>query len=265
MQSDPTKPMSDMLTFEQPLNEKCRLLLRIAHLFAQLDFHLPQAHRWHTRAALQALLEIANILARADIKPELIKELDLYRAVLARVEPGPQVNTQALQQVLTELQDAHTTLANQSGQLGEKLRKDDFLNSIYQRSAIPGGTSDFDLPQLHQWLQQEHTERLSWLQSWYDQVQIVHSTVDLLLRMIRHSTTFTRSQATRGFFQQNLDRDLKVQMIRIALPEDSELFAEISGGRHRFSVRFMHAESGQSAMQTDQDVAFRLNVCSVAL
>lgn len=256
--------MSDTLIFEQPLNEKCRLLLRMSHLFNQLDFHLPLTDRWHSRAALQALLDIANILARADIKPELLKELDFYDAVLSRIAPGPQVDTQALQQALTDLRDTHATLASQPGQLGERLRKDDFLNTIYQRSAIPGGTSDFDLPQLHQWLQQDHTVRLSCLQAWCDQVTAVRSAVGLLLQMIRHSTTFVAKQAVRGFFQQNLDRDLKIQMVRIALPTTVGLFAEISGGRHRFSVRFMQSASGQSPSQTDQNVAFRLNICSVA-
>lgn len=254
--------MSDTLIFEQPLNEKCRLLLRMSHLFDQLDFHLPQADSWHTRAALQALLDIANILARADIKPELLKELDFYDTVLSRVTPSRQVNTQALQQIRAELRDTHEALASQPGQLGERLRKDDFLNNIYQRSAIPGGTSDFDLPQLHQWLQQAHTERLSCLQIWCDQVQIVRSAVGLLLQMIRHSTTFVPNQAVRGFFQQTLDRELKIQMVRIALPATSGLFAEISGGRHRFSVRFMQPEPGQSAIQTEQDILFRLNICS---
>ncbi len=257
--------MPDTLIFEQPLNEKCRLLLRVAHLFDQLDFHLPQADRWHTRAALQALLDIASILARADIKPELLKELDFYNAVLSRITLGPQVDAQTLQQVITELRDTHAALASQPGQLGERLRKDDFLNNIYQRSAIPGGASDFDLPQLHQWLQQDHAGRLACLQTWCEQIQVVRSAVYLLLRMIRHSTTFVPNQAIRGFFQQNLDRDLKIQMVRVALPATSGLFAEISGGRHRFSIRFMQSEPGRSAIQTDQDIAFRLNICSVVL
>ncbi len=257
--------MSDTLIFEQPLNEKCRLLLRVAHLFDQLDFHLPQADRWHTRAALQALLDIASILARADIKPELLKELDFYNAVLSRVAPGPQVDTGVLQQVIDELRATHAALASQPGQLGEQLRKDDFLSSVYQRSAIPGGTSDFDLPQLHQWLQQDHARRLTFLQAWCEQIQAVRSAVNLLLRMIRHSTTFVPNQAVRGFFQQNLDRDLKIQMVRVALPATSELFAEISGGRHRFSIRFMQSEPERSATQTDQDITFRLNICSVML
>ncbi|MEL6711573.1 MAG: cell division protein ZapD, partial [Pseudomonadota bacterium] len=84
------------------------------------------------------------------------------------------------------------------------------------------------------------------------------------LRMIRHSTTFVTNQAVRGFFQQNLDRDTKVQMVRIALPATTDLFAEISGGRHRFSIRFMQFMPGQAAIQTDQDIAFKLNICSTA-
>lgn len=77
--------MADTTIFEHPLNEKCRTWLRLSHLFEQFDFHMPHANEWHARAAVTALLDIANVLSRADIKSELLKELDRYRHSLARM------------------------------------------------------------------------------------------------------------------------------------------------------------------------------------
>ena len=70
--------MPETTVFEHPLNEKCRTWLRLSHLYEQFDFHRASDTEWHARAAMAALLDIANVLARADIKSELLKELDRY-------------------------------------------------------------------------------------------------------------------------------------------------------------------------------------------
>ena len=54
--------MAETILFEHPLNEKCRTWLRMSHLFEQFEFHLPHAEEWHARAAMAALLDIANVL-----------------------------------------------------------------------------------------------------------------------------------------------------------------------------------------------------------
>ena len=256
--------MSDTLIFEQPLNEKCRLLLRIAHLFEQLDFHLPKPDVWHARVALQVLLDIGHLLARADIKSELLKEIKRYQMTLERVMHNPKVDRHLLQHVLQDLRNTHTLLVSQPGKLGDSLRTDDFLNAIQQRKTIPGGTIDGDLPQLHAWLHQPPAERLLYLDDWRNEVSVVREAVDLLLRMIRNSTTFTPAQAVNGLFQQQVASEVSVQMVRIVLPKIPGLFAEISGGRHRFSIRFMQSVDWQQTAQVTQDIQFKLNVCSLS-
>jgi len=62
--------LPDTTIFEHPLNEKCRTWLRLSHLFEQLEFHMPHGEEWHARAAMTALLDIANVLSRADIKSD---------------------------------------------------------------------------------------------------------------------------------------------------------------------------------------------------
>ena len=67
---------------EDGLTEKCRTWLRLSHLFEQFDFHVAHDEEWQARAAVAALLDIATVLARADIKSELLKELERYRQSL---------------------------------------------------------------------------------------------------------------------------------------------------------------------------------------
>lgn len=255
--------MSQPIIFEQPLNEKCRTLLRLSHLFEQLDFHAPEENPWHARAALGALLDISVILARADIKSELIKEMDRYHLSLSRMADLPDVDHDRLHQILQNLERSQLALRTIKGQLGAALRSSDFLNSVLQRTAIPGGGFDFDLPQLHYWLGLPHEERLQQLHDWRDQVASVQKAVELLLGLIRHSTTFGPCQANAGFYSQSLPSGASVQMIRVRLAADSPLYAEISGGKHRFSIRFMDSSDWEHPVQSARNLSFDLNVCII--
>ena len=67
--------MSTELTFEHPLNERIRTFLRLEHLLDKVVHFLPQEDAWASRAAVEGLLDILAVTARADIKTELLKEL----------------------------------------------------------------------------------------------------------------------------------------------------------------------------------------------
>lgn len=251
---------SSNITFEQPLNEKCRTMLRLEHLFEQYDYHVPHDNPWHARSAIRALLDIASLLSRADIKSELLKEMDRYHLSLSRMANLPDVDHHRLQHILQNLRLIQQGLQGIQGQLGIALRNSDFLNAVLQRSAIPGGGFDFDLPQLHYWLSLPHGERLLQFDDWRNEIATVHEAVELLLGLIRHSTTFSPCQANAGFYQKSLPSGASVQMIQVRLATDAQLYAEISGGKHRFSIRFMESDDLEHPVQTERDVAFDLNI-----
>ena len=254
--------MSDQITFEHPLNERTRLLLRLAHLFEQLDFFLPQEEAWHTRAAMSALLDIASLLSRTDIKSEIIKELERHIGKLSRIRQTPGVDMQRLGQILDGLEKNLVELHRSEGQLGQYLRENEFLKSIMQRSSIPGGSCAFDMPQFHFWLEQPPEDRIHQLQHWASRLATVQHAVSLLVSLIRSSSTPRKELAQQGFFQQSLDAQMPVQLVRVSIPKALRLFAEISGGKHRFTVRFMRfTEEGERASQTYEDTGFLLTTC----
>jgi len=255
--------LSDTTLFEHPLNEKCRTWLRLSHLFEQLEFHLPYAEEWHARAAVKALLDIANVLSRADIKSELLKELDRYKQSLSRMAGSPGVDTDRLEHILQDLQQTCQGVRQISGQLGGALRANEFLNSILQRSSIAGGGFDFDLPQYHYWLQMPQQERTLQLDDWRNEISPVQDAVELLLTLIRNSAVPTQERAAAGFYQKSLPGNASAQLLRVGVPSALGLYAEISGGKHRFSIRFMHCADWQHPVQSDQDIGFSLATCLI--
>ena len=141
------------ICYEQPLNERIRTILRLEHLFRQAAYWLTGNSTWHSRAVLNTLFDIQNVFGRADLRSELIKELERHAANLGKLINNPNVDSAALNTILDDLDVLLDRLHAIGGQLGQKLRDNEFLNSIRQRSSIAGGDCAFDLPAYHQWLQ----------------------------------------------------------------------------------------------------------------
>ena len=255
--------MADQILFEHPLNEKCRTLLRLWHLFDQFEHHVPLATEWGSRAALMVLLDVAAVLSRADIKSELIKESERYVSALSKMASNPGVDRTRLEQILREIQSISQTLQAVHGQLGHGLRNNEFLKAVSQRSSIPGGSFDFDLPQFHYWLQLQHAERVEQLDGFRREVAPVQRAVNLLLSLIRNSAVPKSEHAIAGFFQRNLSGNNQAQLVRVQVRADLGLFAEISGSKHRFSIRFLEGADPEHPSQTSADVGFQLTTCSL--
>jgi cell division protein ZapD len=253
--------VTDLIHFEHPLNERVRTFLRLEHLFLQVDHFRPQSDQWSNRAAVDGLLSIISIFSRADLKTEILKELERHTSNLERVRQQPGVDMQALGQVLDDLEQAIHQVYRLNGQIARQLRSNEFLTTILQRSSIPGGNCNFDLPQYHHWLNQPHEIRQQQMSEWLHELLPVREAVVLLLNLVRHSNLPTRELAENGFFQRVLESSAPAQMVRVSLPHNSSIFTEISGNKHRFSIRFLKAMDSGKPTQSNQNVEFLLTAC----
>ena len=71
--------------------------------------------------------------------------------------------------------------------------------------------------------------------------------------------------AVQGFYQQSLDSKTPVQLIRVAVPFEAQMVAEISGGKHRISVRFLkfNGKIESRPVQVKDDFEFKLTTCII--
>ena len=258
--------MSDLTTatiYEHPLNERLRFFLRLEFLFRQTRHSLRGEAVWDSHNSLSALLEILNIVSRLDMKTEAIKELDRIHGTLSALTQTAGVNHDRLGQLLTTLGGFKSQLHSMDGPLAQELRENELFKLVVQRSGIPGGLCDFDLPPYRHWLKQPAERRITDLRAWLSTLDTLRLSVELMLKLIRESADPTPQVASNGNYQQNLDSGTPYQLIRVWLPADSPHFVEISAGRHRFTARFMNASVATRPTQTDSDVAFHISCCAL--
>ncbi|MCQ8104261.1 cell division protein ZapD [Methylomonas sp. SURF-2] len=256
--------MNRQTTYEFPLNERIRVFMRLEQLFQQLSHFMAGDSVFDKRAAVDTLLDILVIFGRADLKSELIKELDRHAKVLGMLSGSQDVDTQKLQEILSELTQASRNLYNASGKVGASVMESGLFQSISQRSTIPGGTCSFDLPAFHYWLEQDRADQQRDFQQWTQPFADIRNAIDLILGFIRQSSAPKQEIAQAGFFQLALDKSHPVQLLRVGVSASVGCFAEISGGKHRFSIRFMMPSSDENRpTQTPADISFSLSRCAV--
>ncbi|MDP1957054.1 MAG: cell division protein ZapD, partial [Rhodocyclaceae bacterium] len=97
-----------MITYEYPLNERIRTLLRLEDLFERtlyfVDLDGPNEHH----VAIVTLFEILEIVGRADLKFDLVQELERQRQILLSFRHNPEISEDALSGALYEIEQAST-------------------------------------------------------------------------------------------------------------------------------------------------------------
>ena len=256
--------MTDYYVYEQPLNEKVRAFLRLEKLFQQYNFHLKHGSDWNNRAAIDSILEVLAYTTRSDIKLEVLKELERQHTKLERLSQRPQIDQTQLVSVLKNIQKRIGELQSIKGQVGQDTKNIELLTAVAQKNSVPGTICDFDLPSLKHWLTQPKEVRAKHIEKWFQPFSHLDRAVQLILDVLRHSAEDTDEIAAGGFFQQSLDTNQAVQLLRISIPKDDQCYPEISAGKHRFSVRFM--KNDDPALRPDQckeDVKFKLKMCTI--
>jgi len=251
------------IVYEQPLNERMRNFLRLDFLYHQAVHHHTRSDPWSTRAAVDSLLEILAITARGDLRGEVLKDLERQMTLLSTFGTRPGVDAARLRLLLTKMHRLREDLSSAGGLFLQKLRDSEFLNAIKHRSTIPGGTCEFDLPDYTHWLNQPDEMRGADFANWLAVIRPLGDAVSELLWITREQAKSRSELAAGGVFHLTLGRDVPVQMIRVALPQGTDLYPEISGSHYRCSVRFLHwQDAGTRAVQANEDVQFTLSTCT---
>jgi cell division protein ZapD len=254
--------LNDMILYEFPLNERIRLFIRLEQLFQQLDHHIKGVSSWDCRAAIMTLLELLSVFGRTDVRSEAMQEIDRQTAALhrmTRLHSG--IDQKILGQAILDLEALNRGLYKVAGKLGQTLLEDEFLKGVIQRGALPGGSCSFDVPAYHHWLNSEPSVRRQDLMGWIEPFNHVRQAIDTLMNFIRTSANASREFTVAGFYQKSLDHTLAYQLLRVFVPKGAPYYAEISGGKHRFTIRFMVRDIGERPLQVAEDLEFRLSCC----
>ena len=257
------EPEAAPVVYEQPLNERMRTFLRLEFLYTQATYHTESANPWSARAAVSSLLEILAITARGDSRSDVLKELERQVNVLKEYQTKTGVDPARLKSLMSNLVKLREDLSTIGGNYMAPLRDSEFLSAVKHRSAIPGGTCDFDLPDYSFWLNRPAEIRAAEFNGWLALIRPLCDSIVELLWITRQNVQSKAETALGGIFQLQFDRENPCQLVRITLPADAELFPEISGNQHRCTIRFLNwLDAAARPAHVEVDVPFLLTCCA---
>ena len=251
-----------MILYEYPFNESIRTMLRLEHLFDRLGQLIERDAPVDHHHALATIFEIMDVGSRADLKSDLLKELDKHRQQLASYRGNPSISESVLDETIARIDGAFGRLNQVSGKACAALASSEWLMSIRSRISIPGGTCEFDLPAYYAWQQYDPQHRRSDLMGWVASLTPLAEALQVLLGLLRESGVPHKVVASGGQFQQILPQGRTFLLMRVRLQDGPEMVPEISGHRLMASVRLMRQDAEGRLKPSTADTTFELTLCS---
>jgi len=250
-----------LIVYEYPFNERIRTLLRLEDLYEKFVFFLNQEHPLQHHVALSTIFEMLEVAGRADLKSDLLQELERQKQTLLSFKSNPNVQAERLDEVLSEVDRISTTLMAAQGKTGQHIRDNEWLMSIRGRTIIPGGACEFDLPSYYAWQQHPVEQRITDIANWFAPLAPLFDAIGLVLRLLRESGRATRIIAQAGSYQQMLQGKV-YQMLRLSIDPSLVVVPEISANKYMLWVRFMSQGGEGKPKLLEADIPFELTLCN---
>jgi cell division protein ZapD len=251
-----------VINYEYPLSERIRTLLRLEDLYERASYFTGKTDSQEHHVALLCLFEILEVAGRADLKSDLLQELERQKQSLELLRDNPEISQEALDGVLWEIDRTSSRLFQMSGKVGQEMRENEWLMGIKQRTSIPGGVCEFDVPSYHFWLHQSAEQHRHDLELWMSPFLPIRDGIAIVLKLLRESGKVSEQIAAQGVYQQMMAGKV-AQMLRIRLKRDYQCVPEISANKYALNIRFTVQEGGQRPKVFESDVDFELTFCNL--
>ncbi len=237
-------------------------MLRLEHLFDRLAQLVPRDLPVDHHFALATIFEIMDVASRADLKSDLLKELERHRNQLVGYRGNPHIAEEALEAVIARVDHAFSGLLQLQGKAGQTLANNEWLMSIRSRISIPGGTCEFDLPAYYAWQQHDPERRRTDLHAWAGTLMPLAEALHALMSLLRDSGSPQRMVASGGQYQQSLPQGKSYHLMRVRLDGSAGLVPEITGHRLMVSIRMMRVDAEGRLRSANADTPFELTLCA---
>jgi cell division protein ZapD len=251
------------MLYEYPFNERLRTYLRLEQLFQRLLELITRESKLDHHFALATIFELIEVAARADLKSDVLRDLERQKHLLDGLRSNPEIAQDVLEKIMVQLDQRYASLQSQTGKTGQPLLENEMLSSIRSRLDIPGGINCFDLPGYHRWQHLPTQRRQDDLHRWGQCLKPLADAIFLLLGLLRDTGTPQRVAAKQGYFQQSLPPSKAYQLLRLRIDPALNLVPEISGNRLIVSVRLLRpSEDGSTLLPCNENADFELTLCA---
>lgn len=252
--------MPEQIIFEYPLSQSYRHFLQLEAAFKRLDFLCIKNNSVEVESALLCLSNLLNFLSRLDIKSEVIKELESQISHYENLKSNPAVDKQKLDNFLQQLQKLHHWAISYRGRLGDDLRDEPLILSSFKKQSLQTGVTACDSPDLYSFLCQPADDTLAQIQQWYQKLEGLKTSINVLLRLTRELSRFHVASAPMGDFLIEKPNPGNI-LLRVQVSKSLKVFPDVSAGKHRISIHFYTLDNAKQKIKVRSPIDFKYATC----
>src|SRR5450830_876056 len=211
--------------------------------------------------ALATIFDMLEVAGRADLKSDLLQELERQRQSLLGYRSNPNVEPHTLDAILSELDSVSGALVSAQGKTGQNIRDNEWLMSIRGRTIIPGGACEFDLPSYYAWQKNSAEKRFADISAWFAPIAPLFDAINVVLRLLRESGSTTKVIAQAGSYQQMLQGKV-YQLLRVGVNRELGAIPGISANKYMLWIRYMSQDGDMKPKAFENDIPFDLTLCN---
>ena len=223
-----------MNEYEFPLNERIRKFLRIEEIFKKMDAQMSIKKEFSEFSCFNTFFDIMATASRADLKVELIQEIEKQRLKLkSKIKTKKNIKT------ITDLNQIRTKLEKIKIVTGFNFGGDKFLHELKTRSDSPYGIVTTDFPEFQFWLQRtSFAERKAYFKNKVYDFAAIKIAITYLMELLRSNVEVKSIETKTGTIQYKLNPLLRNDLVVIILPSSSKCFPSISSNNFAVNVHF---------------------------
>ena len=230
--------MKEYIIYEQPAAENIRNFLKCEYLFEKFNSALSQQDLWGVKSSISTLLEMSDFFSRINLKVELLKDLEKCILYFNNLTNNNDVDAIGLDDFISKIEESIDMLNNINGNPSKLIVDNDFLMQINNKIHIPAGDNFFDMPSYLNFLSSSKSSILDHINIWYEPFSPLILASKLILNIRRNTTDFIQYKSSKSYFEKKLDKNSRVDLVRIKLLKKDNLYPVISVNRQNINVIF---------------------------
>lgn len=223
-------PKNEHIIFQTAIHYLPKIALHFEYLCETIQQACIETHPVIHHAALKNILEIIQFVEKPELKSRFLKELMRIEHLLNRN------NSLVTQELSEQLHSQIQQLSQLIGRFGGNIHKDAFLQSVGMAQSINNQACENYSPQLLLWLESEPSYRQENLCVWLAALNVLQTTVDVYLTILRVSARFQPIQLLQGFYQRPLTMH-SCHLILLRMEKSYGIIPRMQLGHHGISIR----------------------------
>ena len=253
--------MNNFVVYEQPVAENIRSFLKCEYLHEKINSSLSLESIWSIKSSISALLEMSDFSQRINLKVELLKELEKISFTLQKLNEDNEIELSKFDVYKTKVDRCLASLNNINDNPSKTIIENDFLMLIKSKLHIPAGDNFFDMPSYLNFLTSKKNHIIENINIWSSPFSCFFDSSKLVLDFKRRSSKFDKYRSNKSYFEKKLDKNVRIDLVRIRIEKDMNIYPDISVNRQNINAVFKTAYGDNRVAKTIvDDIEFELSL-----